>query len=138
MSHPDPDGDPAAPRLHFGKATSASDGPADPGRTLLILSRDQLAALRAVLAGYRQEAFQHLLPTPERNERLRQIQALLGRLYALEPPPGGQGWLSLSPEEWSCLLQVLQAVRTQPALQERWRQQLQRLAPAFGWDPRTL
>ncbi len=137
MSHPDPDGDPAAPRLHFGKAASASDGPAGPGRTLLILSQEQVAALRAVLAGYRQEAFQQLLPTPERNERLRQTQALLGWLYALEPPPGGQCWLSLSPEEGSCLQQVLQAVRTQPALQERWRQELQALAPLLGQDPGT-
>jgi hypothetical protein len=134
MSHIDPDGDPAAPRLRFGKAASASDGPAGPGRTLLILSQEQVAALRAVLAGYRQEAFQHLLPTAERNERLRQTQALLGWLYALAPPPGGQCWLSLSPDQWSCVLQVLQAVRTQPALQERWRQELQALAPLFGQE----
>jgi hypothetical protein len=140
MSHSDrdPAGDPAAPCSRSGEAASASASAsgvhAGPGRALLILRQEQVAALRAVLEGYRAYAFRQLLPTTERNERLRQTQALLGWLHALAPPPGGQCWLSLSLDELGGVRQVLQVVREQPTLRDRWRRELQTLAPLFGWE----
>ncbi|WP_376797590.1 hypothetical protein [Thermogemmatispora sp.] len=134
MSHPDRDGDPAAPRSRSGHAVSVSASGAGPGagRALLILTQEQAAALRTVLEGYRQYAFSQLLPTAERNERLRQAQTWLARLHELAPPPGGECWLSLSPAELGRLRQLLQVVREQPTLHERWRPELQALAPLFG------
>ncbi|WP_052889461.1 hypothetical protein [Thermogemmatispora carboxidivorans] len=134
MSHPDRDGDPADPRSRSGEAASASGVHAGPGRVLLILSQEQVAALRAVLEGYRAYAFCQLLPTTERNERLRQTQRLLGWLHELAPPPGSQCWLSLLPDERGSLQHVLQVIREQPALRDRWRRELQVLAPLFGWE----
>ncbi|WP_376797015.1 hypothetical protein [Thermogemmatispora sp.] len=123
---------PAGPGIpSSGAGSSSGSGFA---RRWLPLTAEQAAALRAVLEGYRQAAFQQQLPTTERNERLRQSQALLARLLALSLPPGGQGGLSLSPEELDSLRQVLQGIRAQPELRERWRPALERLAAVFGWD----
>lgn len=139
MRPPHRDGDPADPRLGGGEGpritTSGARTPSCPGGSLLLLREEQVAALRAVLEGYRQYAFQQVLPTTERNERLRQTQALLGRLHELAPPSGGECWLSLSPDELSRLQQVLQVVHEQPALRQCYGQELAILAGPAGRSP---
>ncbi|RAQ94313.1 hypothetical protein [Thermogemmatispora tikiterensis] len=138
MRPTDRDGDPADPSLGHGEGprmtASGTRAHPSPGRDLLILTQEQVAALRTVLEGYRASAFRQLLPTTERNERLRQTQALLGWLHALAPPPGGECWLNLAPDELDGLRQVLQVVREQPTLRDRWRREFQLLAPLFGWS----
>ncbi len=48
-------------------------------RPVLRLTQQQLAQLIAHCAVYRSYLWQHVMPTPERNQVLREIQALQGR-----------------------------------------------------------
>jgi hypothetical protein len=98
----------------------------------LVLRAEQVEALLQLLQGYRQYVLAQEPPTTERNVRLRLAQALQGKLHALQPPPGGELWLTLSPEERARLRQVLQTVHRQPALRERCARQLAALAGLVG------
>lgn len=88
---------------------------------VLRLSRDQFAQLTAHLSAYRSYLWQSIMPTPERNQTIRSIQAMQGRL---EQEQGKADIaLCLTAEEASALKQLfsglIQLYGTAPPSEQR-------------------
>lgn len=72
------------------------------------LNTQQARHLVAACAAYRAYAWQALPPSPERNQTMKAVQAVQGRL--LETRVAGTGediWLTMSEEEWQIMRQVI-------------------------------
>ncbi|HEU5377871.1 MAG TPA: hypothetical protein VFV38_20800 [Ktedonobacteraceae bacterium] len=75
--------------------------------SVLRLNQQQVTQLMTHLVAYRSYLWQAVLPTPERNQMIRTIQALQGRLEPLQAQGQVQGAITVSREEGSTLKQVL-------------------------------
>lgn len=73
----------------------------------LRMNQQQATQLLTHLTAYRSYLWQTMLPTPERNQLIRSIQALQGRLEPLQAQRQEQVTIALSKEERSTLKQVL-------------------------------
>lgn len=74
---------------------------------LLRLNPQQLAQLLAHCVAYRAYLWQCVMPTPERNQTLRSIQALQGQLLAFQEQGQPERALPLSSEEAHLVKQLL-------------------------------
>ena len=94
----------------------------DAGYTLT-LSQSQVEQLAQACAAYRSYAWQMLVPTQERNQTMREAQALQGRLAELRALDAEQCVLRLSGEQRQALRVVLttliQVYGAEPAIPER-------------------
>ena len=75
--------------------------------SVLRMNQQQTTQLMTHLTAYRSYLWQTMLPTPERNQLIRSIQALQGRLEPLQVQRQEQVMIALSKEERSTLKQVL-------------------------------
>lgn len=75
--------------------------------SVLRLNQQQVTQLLTHLTAYCSYLWQAVLPTPERNQVIRTIQALQGRLEPLQAQGQEQGAITLNREEGSTLKQML-------------------------------
>lgn len=75
--------------------------------SVLRLNQQQATQLITYLTAYRSYLWQAVLPTPERNQMIRTIQALQGRLEPFQAGGQEQGTIPVSREEGSALKQLL-------------------------------
>jgi hypothetical protein len=75
--------------------------------SVLRLNGQQVMQLMTYLAAYRSYLWQAVLPTPERNQVIRTIQAFQGRLEPLQASGQEQGTIVFSKEEGTALKQLL-------------------------------
>ena len=91
---------------------------------MLHLNSQQLAQLIGYCAAYRSYLWQHVLPTPERNQTVRGLQGLQGRLEKAQEQATVLA-LPLCPEEKTALTQLFQGMTqyyaAAPASEERTR-----------------
>src|SRR5215469_8139677 len=77
-----------------------------PTVSLLRLTRLQVEQLTTHCTTYRSYLWRSLIPTPERNQTLRAIQALQGRLEKVKGQESADTALSLTAEEKNTLRQL--------------------------------
>jgi hypothetical protein len=77
---------------------------------VLRLPERQAGQLVAACAAYRKYALQCLPPSPERNQMMRAVQAVEGRLRLRCTPQPSEVIVSLSQEEGNALRQMLSAL----------------------------
>ena len=75
--------------------------------SVLRLKQPHVRQLMTHLTAYRSYLWQAVLPTPERNQMIRTIQAFQGRLEALQASGQEQGTIVFSKEEGTALKQLL-------------------------------
>jgi hypothetical protein len=75
--------------------------------SVLRLNQPHVRQLMTHLTAYRSYLWQAVLPTPERNQVIRTIQALQGRLEPLQASGQEQGTIFVSKEEGTALKQML-------------------------------
>lgn len=73
-------------------------------------NRQQVAQLMAYLTAYRSYLWQCVIPTPERNQTIRSIQAMQGRLEREQEQGQAEIILTLTGEEGNTLKQVLRGL----------------------------
>ena len=91
---------------------------------MLHLNSQQLAQLIGYCAAYRSYLWQHVLPTPERNQTVRGLQGLQGRLEKAQEQATVLA-LPLCPEEKTALTQLFRGMTqyyaAAPSSEERTR-----------------
>ncbi len=75
--------------------------------SVLRLSQQHIRQLMTHLTSYRSYLWQVVLPTPERNQMIRTIQAVQGRLESLQASEQEYVTLALSKEEGATLKHIL-------------------------------
>jgi hypothetical protein len=78
-----------------------------PTPLILRLHERQAGQLVAACAAYRKHALQSLPPSPERNQTMRAVQAVEGRLLAFRAQTQTEVALPVSQEEGSALRQIM-------------------------------
>ena len=79
----------------------------------LRLNPQQLAQLLTHCVAYRAYLWQYIMPTPERNQTIRSIQALQGRLLAFQEQGQPEIALPLNSEETNLVKQLLSRLMQQ-------------------------
>lgn len=81
-----------------------------PTTLTLHLNASQAAQLAGTCAAYRAFAWQHLPPSPARNQLLKAAQAVQGRISALPARQSDALQLTISEEERQALRQIIRAL----------------------------
>jgi hypothetical protein len=94
---------------------------------MLRLSQQQVSQLLASCTSYRSHIWRTIPPSPERNQVLRVIQSLQGRLVAGQEQAVGELSLVISQEEGRALRQMLTTMLTLYGQESASHQRTQRL-----------
>lgn len=99
---------------------------------MLRLSQQQVSQLLASCTLYRAHIWRTVPPTPERNQLLRVIQSLQGRLMVGQEQMVGEFSLVITPEEGRALRQMLTTVLSLYGQEPASQQRTQRLGEVAG------
>lgn len=99
---------------------------------ILRLNRQQIIQLAAHCSAYRSYLWHCLMPSPERNQALRHIQALQGRLEQLQEEQQANLALSLSMEEGTTLKQLFLILMQQYGTESPSAERTQKLGELAG------
>jgi hypothetical protein len=99
---------------------------------MLCLSQQQVSQLLASCTLYRSHIWRTLPPSPERNQVLRLIQSVQGRLMAGQEQTRGEFTLVINQEEGRALRQMLTTVLAIYGQEPASQQRTQRLGDVAG------
>lgn len=99
---------------------------------MLRLNQQQVSQLLTFCALYRSHIWRTVQPSPERNQVLRVVQSLQGRLLAGQEQTGGELSLVLNQEEGRTLRQMLTTMLTLYGQEPSSQQRTQRLGEVAG------